>query len=301
MTLMPCLSYFLPLLSVENLLINFFCLLIRIQVWRASVAELLGSAVLVFVMDAIVISTFETDDIKAPNLVMSILIAITFTIICLSILPVSGGHINPVISFSASLVGLISLSRFVVYVFAQCVGSVLGALALKAVISSSIARDYSLGGCTITVIAPGPNGQVTTGIGAGQAFALEVICTFVLLFITVWTAFDQRQAKKLGPVLVLSIIGTVIGLLTFVSTTLTTKRGYAGAGMNPARCFGPMIVRGGHLWDDNWIFWVGPALASFAFYFYTKIIPKDHFHAEDYKHDFFGVLKALKDSTPTKG
>ncbi|KAI8562837.1 hypothetical protein RHMOL_Rhmol03G0066300 [Rhododendron molle] len=73
-------------------------------------------------------------------------------------------------------------------------------------------------------------------------------------------AFDGRQVKKMGQVLVCSIVGLVLGLLVFMSTTVTAAKGYAG--INPARCFGPAVVRGGHLWDGHWIFWVGPTLAS---------------------------------------
>ncbi|KAI8547342.1 hypothetical protein RHMOL_Rhmol07G0188000 [Rhododendron molle] len=73
-------------------------------------------------------------------------------------------------------------------------------------------------------------------------------------------AFDGRQVKKMGQVLVCSIVGLVLGLLVFTSTTVTAAKGYAG--INPARCFGPAVMRGGHLWDGHWIFWVGPTLAS---------------------------------------
>ncbi|KAG5539441.1 hypothetical protein RHGRI_019846 [Rhododendron griersonianum] len=59
-----------------------------------------------------------------------------------------------------------------------------------------------------------------------------------------------------------SIVGLVLGHLVFISTTVTAAKGYAGAMINPARCFGPAVVRGGHLWDGHWIFWVGPTLAS---------------------------------------
>nr|GMD09819.1 X intrinsic protein [Ipomoea batatas] len=240
-------------------LMDFFSL----NVWRASIGELIGTAVLVFMIDTIVISTFESD-IKMPNLVMSVLITIVITILLLAVFPVSGGHINPIISFSAALVGIISMSRAVIYMVAQCVGATLGALALKAVVSSSIENTFSLGGCTLTVIAPGPNGPITVGLEMAQAFWLEIV---------------------------LSIVGMVLGLLVFVSTTVTATKGYAGAGMNPARCFGAAVVRGGHLWDGHWIFWVGPFIACVAFYLYTKIIPSQHFHATGYPHDFFSTLK----------
>ncbi|CAI9280317.1 unnamed protein product [Lactuca saligna] len=262
------------------------------NVWRASIGELLGTAVLVFMIDTIVISSFETES-KTPTLLMSILIAITVTILLLAVCPISGGHMNPVISFSAALVGLISLSRAFIYILAQCVGGLLGALALQAVVSKTITQTTSLGGCTLTIITPGPNGPVVMGIETTQAVWLEIICTFIFLFASIWLAYDDRQAKSLGIVIVFSIIGVVLGLLVFVSTSLTGKKGYSGAGMNPARCLGPAIVRGGHLWDRHWVFWVGPTIACMAFYVYTKIIPSNHFHANGFKHDFFNVLRAL--------
>ncbi|KAL3515067.1 hypothetical protein ACH5RR_021969 [Cinchona calisaya] len=262
------------------------------DVWRASMGEFLGSAVLVFMVDTIVISTYESN-IKMPNLIMSIFIGISVTIVLLALFPISGGHLNPVISFSAALVGVISLSRAIVYILAQCAGSSLGALALKAVVSKTIADTFSLGGCTITVIVPGPQGPVKIGLETAQAFWLETLCTFSLLLSAVWIAFNPRLMKSLGLIVVFSIIGVVLGLLIFVSTTVTTQRGYAGAGMNPARCFGAAIVRGGHLWDGHWIFWVGPTIACFGFYFYTKIIPDEDFQAQGEKHDFLGIIRAL--------
>ncbi|MCL7047420.1 hypothetical protein MKW94_016166 [Papaver nudicaule] len=250
---------------------------LSLKVWRASLAELIGTSVLVFALDTIVISSYETPT-KTPNVLMSVFISLTVTILLLATYPISGGHINPVVTFSAALIGLISFARATIYIVAQCVGAVLGALAVKAIVSSTIVQAFSLGGCTLTVIAPGANGSVTVGIGVGPALWLEIICTFIFLFASVWIAFDHRQAKAHGPVIVCSIIGIIVGLLVFISTTVTSKKGYAGVGMNPARCLGPALIRGGHLWDEHWVFWVGPAIACVAFYLYTKIIPSQHFH-----------------------
>jgi aquaporin-4 len=57
-------------------------------------AELIGTAVFVFALDTIVISTYETQT-KTLKLIMSFLIAVTTTIVLLAINPISGGHINP--------------------------------------------------------------------------------------------------------------------------------------------------------------------------------------------------------------
>ncbi|OVA04906.1 Major intrinsic protein [Macleaya cordata] len=259
---------------------------LSVQVWRASIAELIGTAILVFAIDTIVISSFETQT-KTPNLLIPFFIFLSVTVLLLATSPISGGHINPVVTFSAALIGLISVARATIYIVAQCAGAVLGALALKAIVSSSIDETFSPGGCTLTVIGPGSNGTTVIGIETGPALLLEIICTFVFLFASIWNAFDSRQAKAHGPLVVFSIIGLVVGLMMFVSTTVTTKKGYAGAGLNPARCIGPALVRGGHLWDGHWAFWVGPTIACVAFYLYTKIIPRHHFHASREGNDKF--------------
>nr|GLL23612.1 aquaporin-like [Ipomoea trifida] len=263
---------------------------VSLDVWRAAVAEVLGTAVLVFVLDTVVISTYETET-KTPNLIMSILIAIFATIIILALLPVSGGHVNPIISFSAALVGIISMSRAIIYIVAQCIGAVLGALALKAVVNETIQENFSLGGCTIRAVTQAPNGPEIVGLAINQAFWMEFFCSFVLLFAVLWTAYDYRQSKALGQVKVFTFVGIVFGLLVFISTTVTKEKGYGGAGLNPARCLGAALVKGGHLWDGLWVFWVAPAIACMAFYLYTKIIPREHFHADGYPHDLFPLSK----------
>ncbi|KDP27598.1 hypothetical protein JCGZ_19603 [Jatropha curcas] len=242
------------------------------NVWRASLAELLGTAALVFAMDTIVISTYETET-KTPNLIMSALIAITVTILLIATSPISHGHINPVITFAALFTGRVSLSRAAVYILAQCLGAILGALALKAVLNSTVEETFSLGGCTLSIVAPGPHGPILIGLETDRALWLEIICTFFFLFSSIWLAFDKRQSTPLGRVIVCCIIGLVVGLLVFISTTVTAQKGYAGVGMNPARCLGPALIRGGHLWSGHWVFWVGPIISCIAFGVYVKIIP----------------------------
>ncbi|KAE9444841.1 hypothetical protein C3L33_23261, partial [Rhododendron williamsianum] len=80
-------------------------------------------------------------------------------------------------------------------------------------------------------------------------------CSFSLRF--GWLLMDvkgRRWAKFL--------FAPLLCLLVFISTTVTAAKGYAGVVINPARCFGPTVVRGGHIWDGHWIFWVRPTLAS---------------------------------------
>ncbi|KAL9690444.1 hypothetical protein QQ045_010842 [Rhodiola kirilowii] len=257
--------------------------LFSLKLWRASFGELIGTAGLVFMLDTIVISIFQIET-QHPTLLMSVLIAVSVAALVLCIMPISGGHISPVVSLSAALIGLMSFTRAFVYILAQCVGATLGALAVKSVISSATEDLFSLCGCTVTVLVPTPNGPLPVGLDTTRALWLEIFCTFLFLVVSIWTAFDLRRDKRLSPLIICSIIGAVVGILLFVSTTLTGKRGYSGVGMNPARCLGPALVRGGHLWTGHWVFWVGPGIATAAFYLYMKIIPKEHCHPVDYRY-----------------
>ncbi|XP_062082395.1 probable aquaporin PIP2-7 isoform X2 [Humulus lupulus] len=251
------------------------------QVWKASLAELIGTAVLVFALDTIVIIS-SYDETKSnytpPNLIIiSILISLTLSTLLLATTPVSGGHLNPAITLCAVFFRIITLSRALIYIFTQCAGAVLGALALKLVVNSTTEQTYSLGGCTLTVITPGPIGPVVVGIGLAQALWLEIICSFVFLLASVWATlgFDHRQAQAHKKALVMLLVGLVVGLLVFASAkVIGATRGYAGAGMNPARCLGAALVRGGHLWYRHWVFWVGPTISSLAFYVYTEVFPR---------------------------
>lgn len=263
------------------------------KVWRMAVAELLGTGVLVFLIDAIVISQNGRDGEGESNLTKSILIAIIVSVLVLVTFPVSGGHLNPISSFTAGLIGLISLSRALIYILAQCFGAVLGALALKYATSASIVHYSSLGGCTIVIVTTGPDGPIATRLETAQALCLEIVCPFIFLFASRWVSFDPNQLAILGRLMVCLSVGLGVGLNVLVSATVTGVKGYSGAGINPARCLGPAIVRGGYLWNGHWIFWVGPVIACMGFYLYTRIIPDDDFRPEKSKHDFLNILKAV--------
>lgn len=216
---------------------------------------------------------------ETPNILLACFVAIIVALLRLATHPVSGGHINPTITISATFMGLISLSRAMIYLIAQCIGSILGAWALQAMVTGSITNStYLLGGCTLAIVTPGPNGHTTIGIETAQGLWAEIIYTFIFLF-SVWMAFDQKRARALGQVLMCTITGVVVGLTMYLSTTVTTKKGYTGAIINPARCIGPAIVRGGHLWNDHWVFWVGPIIACILFYLYSMVLPIEHFKA----------------------
>ena len=110
----------------------------------------------------------------------------------------------------------------VIYVLAQCAGSITGFYILQNVMDCQTIQSHFLGGCTV-------DGPATTLI-------LEFVCTFVFLFLGVTLAFDKKRCKELGIAMVCVVVAGSLALAVFVSIIVTGKVGYGGAGLNPAKC-----------------------------------------------------------------
>ncbi|CAI8619853.1 unnamed protein product [Vicia faba] len=66
-----------------------------------------------------------------------------------------------------------------------------------------------------------------------------------------------------------------MALAVFVSITVTGHAGYAGVGLNPARCLGPALLHGASVWNGHWVFWAGPFLACLVYYSVSINLPKE--------------------------
>eukprot|EP00850_Spirogloea_muscicola_P023411 SM000354S13406 [mRNA] locus=s354:23220:24746:- [translate_table: standard] len=260
------------------------------EVWRASVIELVATASLVFTSVTGTIACLEGGFLppgKAVGLVNAGILALHI----LAAGPSSGGHINPSITFSTMLTGLTSFPRAVLYILAQTGGAIIGAAVAQGVLPHATAAKYFLGGCLLEQPSHGSGAPMMTGLRWRPGLLSEFAFTFVLLFVAFGTALDAKQGQIFGPVLSPFLIGGTLGLLIFVSSGLVA--GYVGAGMNPARCFGPAVAMGSDvLWRDNWVFWVGPGLACCALAFVYHLIPPHHADVYRERRDVFSVLRS---------
>src|SRR6266480_1505809 len=120
------------------------------------------------------------------------------------------------------------------YIVAQVLGAVIAGYALKATFPEAIFVATRGGGQTIAL-----------DITGGQAFALEAIATFFLVFVIFGTAVDLRGPKIGGLAIGLTIAADIlaIGPLT-------------GASMNPARSFGPAVASG--VYEAQLLYWAAP-------------------------------------------
>ena len=221
--------------------------------FRAAAAEFIALVIFVFVGAGSVVVlqnvgeggiSFVTGVALAHGLAIALLVAATARI--------SGGHINPAVTFSAALTGKMKVSVAILYIAAQLAGAVVGALLLKAVIAGPV--EMNLGAHAIGVYDPqtGTGGLLDNqiGNGTGAALLVEGMLTFVLVFVVFATAMDPKGMANLAPI----AIGLAILVDHFVGVPLT------GASMNPARSFGPALVAGE--WADHWVYWLGPLIGG---------------------------------------
>ncbi|KAJ0011169.1 hypothetical protein Pint_34837 [Pistacia integerrima] len=260
------------------------------QMWRAATTELVATACLIFTLTTSIISCLNSHEAEPKLLVPFAVFIIAFLFLMVTV-PLSGGHMSPVFTFIAALKGIITLARAAIYVFAQCLGSIISFVIMSSVMSQNAAQKYFYGGCIIE-----GNGE-TRGIDAETALILEFTCTFVVLFVGVTVAFDKRRCKELGLGMVCGIVAGSMAIAVFVSITITGEAGYSGVGLNPARCLGPALIHGGSLWEGHWVFWVGPFVACIVYYGYTKTLPREGLLWDTSDYDFISLVRAFISGT----
>ncbi|KAG4985001.1 hypothetical protein GYH30_032475 [Glycine max] len=249
-----------------------------IETWKAALVELIATAALMFTLTSCNIACLESQDVN-PKLILPFAVFIIVFLFLIVIVPLSGGHMNPIFTFIAALKGVVTLSRALLYVSAQCIGSIIGFFVLKSVMEPKLADTYSLGGCAL-----GDKGQ-SSGIRPQDALLLEFSCTFLVLFVGLTLAFDKKRCKELGLPMVCLVVAASLALAVFVSITVTGRPGYAGAGLSPARCLGPVLLHGGPLWNGHWVFWLGPFLACIIYYSVSINLPKKGLNWVDGEYD----------------
>ncbi|KAH7117755.1 MIP transporter [Dendryphion nanum] len=162
--------------------------------------------------------------------------------------PVSGGHFNPLITISTFCARLSAFPRTVLYILFQCTGSVIAGFLLRASLGVPPSRLREIPGCYID----------TEIVTPGQAYVLETMTSFTLIFVAFGVGLDPRQRQVFGPALSPILVGITLGLCTWASGIV--RVGYSGASLNPARCLGLMAP--GENFNYHYIHWLGDITAA---------------------------------------
>ena len=183
-----------------------------------------------------------------PTLLDSLINAVSLSLLIFATTPVTGGHINPLITISTFFGQLVTFPCAVAYILCQIIGATTAAFLIRAALGRERGSNVAIPGCWIDPSA----------VTAGEAVVLETMTCVTLIFIVYGAGLDPRRGAVYGPVVGPILIGLTLGLCTFVTGAL--KPGYTGAGVHPARCFGLMAAEG--RWHLHWVHWLGPVIAG---------------------------------------
>ncbi|KAE8150646.1 aquaporin-like protein [Aspergillus avenaceus] len=238
------------------------------NLWRFTVVECIGTMMLAFITawssatspasqatPSGSAGVFGTPAFLGP-LVGSISNWLLLTLFIFSFSSVSGSHLNPTITLATFFARLISFPRMVLYLGGQILGGALAGWMLESAFGSD---RYSVGGCSID----------TELVPVREAFVLEFICCLILIFLSFGVVLDPRQVQVYGAALSPWLVGMVLGVVSLGSSY--TRNGYAGASLNPARCFGVYV--GSEFPGYHWIHWVAPIAAAIGHGIVYSLVP----------------------------
>ncbi|KAD3067459.1 hypothetical protein E3N88_35339 [Mikania micrantha] len=147
---------------------------------------------------------------------------------------VSGAHFNPAVTITLSLLGLCPFKEVAVYIVSQLSGSILASGILSLIMNVTPEAYF---------------GTIPAG-STLQSFFVEIIITFILMFVISGASNDHRAIKKHGGI----VVGMTIMLNVFVGGPIS------GASMNPVRSLGPAIVK--WRFKGIWAYIFGPIIGA---------------------------------------
>ena len=164
---------------------------------------------------------------------------IALAIVVASLGHVSGAHLNPAVTVGLAVNRRFPWAYVPVYIVAQFVGAVGAALVAWGI----------FGGRARTVAHLGAT-YPATGVGTWSVFLAEGVVTFLLTLVIMSVATDDRVPRGIAAI----AIGWALSAAIFISGPVS------GAGVNPARAIGPMIVAG--KFTDWWIYLIAPVVGA---------------------------------------
>jgi len=199
---------------------------------KQCVAEFIGTFALILVG---VGAIHHLGDVPGGLLGIALAHGLTIAVMVSATAAISGGHLNPAVTFGVWIGGKVDFKTLLNYWIAQLAGA-----------TAAGVLCVNLLGIAATA---GGTPDLGKDFGAGRGIVVEAVLTFFLVFVVYGTAVDAR-APKIGGL----AIGLTVALDILFGGPLT------GAAMNPARTFGPALASG-H-WNNHLVYWLGPLLGG---------------------------------------
>ena len=209
----------------------------------SAVAELIGTFILIYTGCAVAVAAILQRSTAGPAFYDSLAVALAFgialVVIVAAIGHVSGAHVNPAVTLALAVTKKFSWQYVPIYLVAQLVGAILGAIAVW-ITYGEAAREVALLAATIP----------PDDVGDIRALLAEILVTFILVFVIISVATDERAPAGVAPL----AVGFALTCGVFIAGPIT------GGSLNPVRTLGPMIVAG--QFTAVWVYIVGPIIGA---------------------------------------
>ncbi|KAG6521264.1 probable aquaporin NIP5-1 [Zingiber officinale] len=205
-----------------------------ISLTRKLGAEFVGTFILIFGATAapIVNQKYNGAETLIGNAASA---GLAVMIVILSTGHISGAHLNPSLTIAFALLRHFPWAHVPAYIVAQVSASICASFALK-----GIFHPFLSGGVTVP--------SVTTA----QAFFIEFVITFNLLFVVTAVATDTRAVGELA--------GIAVGATVMLNILVAGPS--SGGSMNPVRTLGPAVAAGNY--KQIWIYLLAPTAGAIA-------------------------------------
>ncbi|XP_034558492.1 aquaporin-1-like [Notolabrus celidotus] len=200
--------------------------------WRAVSAEFFGMLLFIFIGLSSIVGNPVS---PAQELKVSLAFALAIATLAQSLGHVSGAHLNPAVTLGLLVCCQISALRCIFYILAQMLG---------AVAASAIVYSFKNSGSI---------GVNQLNVPLGQGFIIEFLATLQLVLCVI-AVTDKRRRDVTGSAPL--AIGLSVGLGHLAAISFT------GCGINPARSFGPALIRS--VMKNHWVYWLAPMCGGIA-------------------------------------
>ncbi|XP_074346477.1 putative aquaporin NIP-type [Apium graveolens] len=210
---------------------------------QKAIAEIVGTYFVIFAgCGSVAVNKLYGGSVTFPGICVTWGLIVLVMIHCVG--HISGAHFNPAVTIAQVLFLKFPWKEAPLYIISEFVGSILasGTLALLFDVDK---KSYF--------------GTLPVGSNA-QSLVIEIIISFLLMFVICGVATDDRSNKKNTGV----AVGMTIMLNVFVAGPIS------GASMNPARSFGPALVM--HEFRAWWVYFVGPIVGTIAGAFVYQLL-----------------------------
>ncbi|XP_021754971.1 probable aquaporin NIP-type [Chenopodium quinoa] len=196
-------------------------------------AEAIGTYFVIFAgCGAVVVNNLYDDKVTFPG------ICVTWGLIVMvmvySVGHISGAHFNPAVTLTFAICRLFPYKEVPLYIIAQILGSMLASGTL----------------CVLFDVTPNAYfGTIPAGSN-GQSLGIEIIISFLLMFVISGVATDSRAIGELAGI----AVGMTIMLNVFVAGPIS------GASINPARSIEPAFMK--QNFKGLWVYIIGPPIGT---------------------------------------